>query len=52
MGQHEKGGLNCAFKKLRNMKTFGKTIYLNFKTWIAEAIMLVYKPVQFYLKQK
>ena len=38
-------GLNRAFKKLYNLKTFSKAIYLKFKTWIAEANMLVYKPV-------
>ena len=34
-------GLNRAFKKLYNLKNFNKTIYLKFKTWITEAIMLV-----------
>ena len=38
-------GLNRAFKKLYNLQTFSKTIYLKFKTWIAEAIILVYKLV-------
>ena len=45
-------GLNRAFKKLYNLKNFNKTIYLKFKTQIAEAIMLVYKTVQFNIKQK
>ena len=45
-------GLNRAFKKLSDLKNFNKTIYLKFKTWIAEAILLVYKTVKFYIKQK
>ena len=32
-------------KKLYNLKNFNKTIYLKFKTWIAEAIVLVYKTI-------
>ena len=38
-------GLNRTFKKLCNLKTFSKMIYLKFKTWITKAIMLVYKSV-------
>ena len=44
-GIARKEGLTRAFKKLCNLKNFNKTIYLKFKTWIAEAIMLVYKIV-------
>ena len=38
-------GLKRAFKILYNMENFNNTIYLKCKTWIMEAIMLVYKTV-------
>ena len=32
-----KNGVESCFQKLYILKTFGKTIYLKFKTWIVEA---------------
>ena len=39
------GGWIVLSKKLYNLKNFNKTIYLKFKTWIVEAILLVYKTI-------
>ena len=50
-GIAREGGWIMLLKKLHNLKNFNKTIYLKFKTWIVEAILLVYKTILFYMKK-